>query len=89
MTPQLQQAIRLLQLSTLELQREIPRGAGSNALLELMITIRKLTHLLNRKTQKEMDSAEALGRTAPYRMICRWMPVGEDIHRRYAVRYRQ
>lgn len=34
MTPQLQQAIRLLQLSTLELQQEIQQALESNPLLE-------------------------------------------------------
>ena len=35
MTPQLQQAIRLLQLSTIELQQEIQSALDSNPLLEL------------------------------------------------------
>ena len=35
MTPQLQQAIRLLQLSTLELQQEITEALESNPLLEV------------------------------------------------------
>ena len=35
MTPQLQQAIRLLQLSTLDLQQEIQEALDSNPLLEL------------------------------------------------------
>ena len=35
MTPQLQQAIRLLQLSTLDLQQEIQQALDSNPLLEL------------------------------------------------------
>ncbi|MBP8279669.1 MAG: RNA polymerase factor sigma-54, partial [Aeromonas sp.] len=34
MTPQLQQAIRLLQLSTLELQQEIQQALDNNPLLE-------------------------------------------------------
>ncbi|VDZ75176.1 RNA polymerase sigma-54 factor [Atlantibacter hermannii] len=34
MTPQLQQAIRLLQLSTLELQQELQQALDSNPLLE-------------------------------------------------------
>lgn len=34
MTPQLQQAIRLLQLSTLDLQQEIQQALESNPLLE-------------------------------------------------------
>ncbi len=36
MTPQLQQAIRLLQLSTLDLQQEIQEALESNPMLELM-----------------------------------------------------
>ena len=36
MTPQLQQAIRLLQLSTLDLQQEIHEALESNPLLELV-----------------------------------------------------
>ena len=36
MTPQLQQAIRLLQLSTLELQQEIQEQLDSNPLLEMI-----------------------------------------------------
>ena len=40
MTPQLQQAIRLLQLSTLELQQEIQNALDSNPLLE--VTPRRL-----------------------------------------------
>ena len=35
MTPQLQQAIRLLQLSTLDLQQEIQEALESNPMLEL------------------------------------------------------
>ena len=35
MTPQLQQAIKLLQLSTLELQQEVQAALDSNPLLEL------------------------------------------------------
>ena len=36
MTPQLQQAIRLLQLSTLDLQQEIHQALESNPMLELV-----------------------------------------------------
>ncbi|MGB2325807.1 MAG: RNA polymerase factor sigma-54, partial [Pseudomonadales bacterium] len=35
MTPQLQQAIRLLQLSTLDLQQEIQQALDSNPMLEM------------------------------------------------------
>ena len=36
MTPQLQQAIRLLQLSTIDLQQEIHQAVESNPMLELI-----------------------------------------------------
>ncbi len=36
MTPQLQQAIKLLQLSTLDLQQEIQQALDSNMMLEVM-----------------------------------------------------
>ena len=36
MTPQLQQAIRLLQLSTLDLQQEIHQALETNPMLELI-----------------------------------------------------
>ncbi|MGL4601446.1 MAG: RNA polymerase factor sigma-54 [Plesiomonas sp.] len=42
MTPQLQQAIRLLQLSTLELQQEIQQALDSNPLLELADDIEEI-----------------------------------------------
>ena len=35
MTPQLQQAIKLLQLSTLDLQQEIQQALDSNPMLEI------------------------------------------------------
>ena len=35
MTPQLQQAIRLLQLSTIDLQQEIQQALDSNPMLEV------------------------------------------------------
>ena len=53
MTPQLQQAIRLLQLSTLELQQELQQALESNPLLEQIDT---------RETQdsETLDTADAL-----------------------------
>ena len=53
MTPQLQQAIRLLQLSTLELQQELQQALESNPLLEEIDT---------RETQdsETLDTADAL-----------------------------
>ena len=47
MTPQLQQAIRLLQLSTLDLQQEIQQALDSNPMLEL-----------NEELPEEPDRAE-------------------------------
>ena len=41
MTPQLQQAIRLLQLSTLDLQQEIQEALDSNPLLEVEERLRR------------------------------------------------
>lgn len=46
MTPQLQQAIRLLQLSTLDLQQEIQEALESNPLLEVKITKTKHHRLI-------------------------------------------
>ncbi len=43
MTPQLQQAIRLLQLSTLDLQQEIQEALDANPLLELDETSNEAT----------------------------------------------
>lgn len=64
MTPQLQQAIRLLQLSTLELQQEIREALESNPLLELDDNEQEIDTPAGAETQKEMDSAEALEQTA-------------------------
>lgn len=64
MTPQLQQAIRLLQLSTLELQQEIREALESNPLLELDDNHQEIDTPAESETQKEMDSAEALEQTA-------------------------
>ena len=45
MTPQLQQAIKLLQLSTLELQSEIQTALESNPMLELNDEDLSLIHI--------------------------------------------
>ncbi|MCY9803004.1 RNA polymerase factor sigma-54 [Vibrio scophthalmi] len=60
MTPQLQQAIRLLQLSTLDLQQEIQEALDSNPLLEVEEGNEELTtsEEKNRNEEKE-SSAEA------------------------------
>lgn len=61
MTPQLQQAIRLLQLSTLDLQQEIQEALDSNPLLEVEEGNEELatSDEKNRNEEKE-SSAEAL-----------------------------
>ena len=59
MTPQLQQAIRLLQLSTLELQQELQQAPESNPLLEQIDTHEEID---TRETQdsETLDTADAL-----------------------------
>lgn len=59
MTPQLQQAIRLLQLSTLELQQELQQALESNPLLEQIDTHKEID---TRETQdsETLDTADAL-----------------------------
>ncbi|ENC44916.1 RNA polymerase sigma-54 factor [Escherichia coli P0299917.2] len=59
MTPQLQQAIRLLQLSTLELQQELQQALESNPLLEQIDTHEEIDP---RETQdsETLDTADAL-----------------------------
>ena len=54
MTPQLQQAIRLLQLSTLELQQEIQQALDANPLLE-----QEESDNLERMSEQERDDAQA------------------------------
>ncbi|HFO6375058.1 TPA: RNA polymerase factor sigma-54 [Escherichia coli] len=59
MTPQLQQAIRLLKLSTLELQQELQQALESNPLLEQIDTHEEID---TRETQdsETLDTADAL-----------------------------
>ncbi|EFV6236133.1 RNA polymerase factor sigma-54 [Shigella sonnei] len=59
MTPQFQQAIRLLQLSTLELQQELQQALESNPLLEQIDTHEEID---TRETQdsETLDTADAL-----------------------------
>ncbi|HCT3285739.1 TPA: RNA polymerase factor sigma-54, partial [Morganella morganii] len=54
MTPQLQQAIRLLQLSTLELQQEIREALESNPLLELDDNHQEIDTPAESEPQKEL-----------------------------------
>lgn len=60
MTPQLQQAIRLLQLSTLELQQEIQQALESNPLLEQEEVEPDVTSLDSASDNSQMDSSEAM-----------------------------
>lgn len=55
MTPQLQQAIRLLQLSTLELQQEIQQALESNPMLELVEPGEAPDDDLPRISEQEME----------------------------------
>jgi len=59
MTPQLQQAIRLLQLSTLELQQELQQALESNPLLEQTDSHDEID-IQNAADSENMDSVEAL-----------------------------
>ncbi|MBR9727622.1 RNA polymerase factor sigma-54 [Shewanella intestini] len=60
MTPQLQQAIRLLQLSSLELQQEIQQALDSNPLLELEEDFYDATEAAKEnKNQSDTDFSEA------------------------------
>ncbi|MBD2783891.1 RNA polymerase factor sigma-54 [Xenorhabdus sp. DI] len=60
MTPQLQQAIRLLQLSTLELQQEIQQALETNPLLEQEDLHQEVENQLPDGETEVMDSREAL-----------------------------
>lgn len=63
MTPQLQQAIRLLQLSTLELQQEIQLALETNPLLEqeeLNPETESIDSLNENADTSELDTKDAL-----------------------------
>ncbi|MCZ8869673.1 RNA polymerase factor sigma-54 [Escherichia albertii] len=64
MTPQLQQAIRLLQLSTLELQQELQQALESNPLLEQIDTHEEIdtceTQDSETQDSETLDAADAL-----------------------------
>lgn len=62
MTPQLQQAIRLLQLSTLELQQEIQLALETNPLLEQEDTHDEIESLddYNHDDHSAIDTGDAL-----------------------------
>ncbi|CTV08736.1 RNA polymerase factor sigma-54 [Escherichia coli] len=59
MTPQLQQAIRLLQLSTLELQQELQQALESNPLLEQIDTHEEI-NTCETQDSETLDTADAL-----------------------------
>lgn len=59
MTPQLQQAIKLLQLSTLELQQELQTALESNPLLELDNNYSEIT-VTSSQPSDVIDSSEAM-----------------------------
>ncbi len=59
MTPQLQQAIRLLQLSTIELQQELQLALDSNPLLEQVESHSEVDSVESAETS-ELDTREAL-----------------------------
>ncbi|MEA1062531.1 RNA polymerase factor sigma-54 [Erwinia sp. HR93] len=60
MTPQLQQAIRLLQLSTLELQQELQQALESNPLLEQSEPNGEVDIQEPREEEEPLDSLDAL-----------------------------
>lgn len=57
MTPQLQQAIRLLQLSTLDLQQEIQEALDSNPLLEVEEAGDDVSHTEDKSRNEEKETA--------------------------------
>ena len=63
MTPQLQQAIRLLQLSTLDLQQEIQQALESNPMLELNDEVESQTSETSPEHQLESASASDSSQT--------------------------
>lgn len=63
MTPQLQQAIRLLQLSTLELQQEIQLALECNPLLEQSDVLEEINTSPYQESEEALDTREALEQT--------------------------
>lgn len=64
MTPQLQQAIRLLQLSTLDLQQEIQQALESNPMLETSEDDDQ-TDTATESDEREANAAESAAETTP------------------------
>jgi DNA-directed RNA polymerase specialized sigma54-like protein len=73
MTPQLQQAIRLLQLSTLELQQELQQALESNPLLE-QTDLHDEVDSRGQDTKRSIPSMLSNKKRCP--TSCRWMPAG-------------
>ncbi|UPQ87718.1 RNA polymerase factor sigma-54 [Vibrio sinaloensis] len=65
MTPQLQQAIRLLQLSTLDLQQEIQEALDSNPLLEVEETSDEPTAEAQSQTEEKEPTVELAEQAEP------------------------
>ncbi|MEW7000305.1 hypothetical protein M5585_06180 [Serratia ureilytica] len=74
MTPQLQQAIRLLQLSTLELQQEIQLALESNPLLEQTDLHDEIDAKETQETEGSIPARRWSRKTC--RKSCRWTPPG-------------
>lgn len=74
MTPQLQQAIRLLQLSTLELQQELQQALENNPLLE-QTDLHDEIDTQQPQDNDPLDTADALEQKR-CRKSCRLTPVG-------------
>lgn len=81
-TPQLQQAIRLLQLSTLELQQEIQLALENNPLLELDEDHEEIIVDEQSETKDELDTREALEQTS----LPEELPLDIDWETLYTVR---
>jgi len=76
MTPQLQQAIRLLQLSSLELQSEIQEALESNPMLEVAEDVEAPTPDLNKsKTPDEHESTIETGTALDQDVVSKDLPV--------------
>lgn len=74
MTPQLQQAIRLLQLSTLELQQELQQALDSNPLLE-QTDLHDEVETKEAEDRESLDTVDALEQKRCPKS-CRLMPAG-------------
>ena len=64
MTPQLQQAIRLLQLSTLDLQQEIHEALEANPMLELVESNEDEDASINKQANGDLQEKIEIGRAS-------------------------